>query len=110
MCNWYNSSWGDNIYGFNSTDKIYFKGEMEFLDKLTNDNTSNIGMISSASKQIWLIFQKSVYTFLLIIIGWMDSKVASEWKRENLYLNFNPVNELFTGLMMLNREELNFDG
>ena len=48
---------GNNVAdGFNATDKHYLKGEMELIGKLSSNNTTNIGMLPSASKDVSIEF------------------------------------------------------
>ena len=48
---------GNNVAdGINATDKRYFKGTMELIGKLLSNNTTNIGMIPSASKAVSIKF------------------------------------------------------
>ena len=45
-----------NIFvdGINETDKLYLKEQMKLIGNLANNDTSNIGIISSASKYIFI--------------------------------------------------------
>ena len=44
---------GNNVvYGLNAEDKRYLKGEMEIMDKLASNDTTNFGMLPSASKDV----------------------------------------------------------
>ena len=52
----------------NETDKRYLKEQMEILSNLTNNDTSKIGMIPSASRDVPLIFLNNVKKFSLITI------------------------------------------
>ena len=36
------------VYGINTTDKRYMKAQMELIGKLESNDTSKIGMLSSA--------------------------------------------------------------
>ena len=48
---------GNNVVdGLNSTDKHYLKGEMEIIGKLGSNNSTNIGMLPSASKHVSVNF------------------------------------------------------
>ena len=44
------------IDGLDVMDKRYLKGEMDIIGKLYNNNTSNIGMFPSASKDVSIKF------------------------------------------------------
>ena len=44
------------IDGLNATDKRYLKGEMEFIGKFGGNDTSKIGMLPSASKDVFINF------------------------------------------------------
>ena len=44
---------GNNaLYGLNATEKSHLKGEMELMGKLSSNDTTNIGMLPSASKYV----------------------------------------------------------
>ena len=48
---------GNNfIYGLNTTGKRYLKGEMEHMGKLVSNDTTNIGILFSASKYVSVKF------------------------------------------------------
>ena len=48
---------GKNVVnGLNSTYKRYLKGEMQLISKLASNNTTNIGMLPSASKYVSIRF------------------------------------------------------
>ena len=48
---------GNNIVdGINATDKLYLKGEMELMGKLSINYTKNIGMLFSASRYVSINF------------------------------------------------------
>ena len=48
---------GKNVVdGINDTDKLYLKKKMELLGKLASNDTSNIGMLCSASKDVYINF------------------------------------------------------
>ena len=48
---------GDNIVdGLNATDKNYLKEQMELIGKLSSKKTSKIGMLHSASKEVFIKF------------------------------------------------------
>ena len=48
---------GNNVVdGLNATFKRYLKGQMEFLDKLSSNDTSDIVIIHSASKYVSIKF------------------------------------------------------
>ena len=48
---------GNNVVdGLNATDKNYLKGRMELIGKLASNNTTNIGMLPSASKDVSIKF------------------------------------------------------
>ena len=48
---------GNNDVGIlNTADKCYLKGEMEIIDKLASNDTTNNGMLPSASKDISIKF------------------------------------------------------
>ena len=56
---------GNNVVnGINATDKNYLKEKMELLGKLASNDTSNIGIITSASKYVSIKFAE---TFTLIL-------------------------------------------
>ena len=44
------------VFGLNTTGKRYFKEQMEPIGKLASKDTSKIGMISSASKDVSIKF------------------------------------------------------
>ena len=44
------------VYGINTTDKHCLKGEIELMGKLASNDTTNIGMLLSASKYVTLKF------------------------------------------------------
>ena len=44
------------VDGINATDKRYLKGEMELIGKLVSNDTADIGMIPSASKDFSIKF------------------------------------------------------
>ena len=69
-------------------------------DTASND-TLKIVILSIALKYVPWILQKSVYTLSLIMIGWMDWKVATKRKRENHYLNSNNISTILKGMVML---------
>ena len=55
---------GKNVVdGLNATNKRYLKGKMELMGKLASNNTTNIGMLPSASKYVSIKFQINVYIF-----------------------------------------------
>ena len=48
---------GNNVVdGMNATDKRYLKGKMKLMGKLASNNTTNIGMLPSASKYVSINF------------------------------------------------------
>ena len=48
---------GENVVDeLNATDKTYLKGEMELMVKLVSNYTKNIGMLTSASKDVSIKF------------------------------------------------------
>ena len=48
---------GKNVVdGLDETDKHYLKGEMELIGKLARKNTTNIGMLPGASKDVSVKF------------------------------------------------------
>ena len=48
---------GNNVVdGLNATFKRYLKGQMEFLDKLSSNDTSEIVILPSASKYVSIKF------------------------------------------------------
>ena len=54
---------GNNVVdGLNATEKRYLKEQMECIGKLAINNTSNIGMIPSASKYVSIKIFRSMYT------------------------------------------------
>ena len=55
---------GNNaLYGLNATDKRYLKGEIELMGKWESNDTTNIGRLPSASKDVFIKFS---YQFLHI--------------------------------------------
>ena len=49
---------GNNVVdGLNATDTLYFKEHMELIGKLASNDTSNLGMLSSASKDVAIKFE-----------------------------------------------------
>ena len=49
---------GKNIVdGLNTKEKCYFNEQMELIDKLVSNNTSNIGMLPIASKDVPIKFE-----------------------------------------------------
>ena len=48
--------WKNVVDGLNTTDKNYLKGEMELIVKLESNDTSNIGMLPSDSKDVYIKF------------------------------------------------------
>ena len=44
------------VYGLNATDKWHLKGEMELIGKLESNETTKIGIIPSASKDVFIKF------------------------------------------------------
>ena len=57
-------SHGKNFYGLNATDKHYLKERMEPIDKLASNDTSNIGMLTSASKYVFVKFEDQCIQFI----------------------------------------------
>ena len=48
---------GNNVIdGINEMDKRYLKGKLELIGKLASNNTKNIGMLPSASKEASIKF------------------------------------------------------
>ena len=48
---------GKNVVdGLNATDKRHLKGKMELIGKLANNDTINIGMLTSSSKYVSINF------------------------------------------------------
>ena len=83
------------VDGLNTTNKHCLKGEMELIGKLGSTNTTNIGMLTSASKMSPLNLQINVYIFSIINKYLMHSKLAQKYKRENHYSNIKQVYKIF---------------
>ena len=50
-------SHGNNVvYGLNATYKLYLNEQIKFIDKLSSNDTSNIGIIHSDSKYVSIKF------------------------------------------------------
>ena len=48
---------GNNVvYEFNATEKNYLRGEMELMGELSSNDTTHIGMLISASKNVSIKF------------------------------------------------------
>ena len=59
-----------NVFsGINDTGKHDLRAQMKLLGKLSTNNTSNIGMLLSASNNVPFIFQNNVHTLSLIMIN-----------------------------------------
>ena len=64
---------GNNFVNtINVTDKIYLREQMELLVKLASNETSNTGMITSASHGVSVNFWNNFYTLSLMIMGLKD--------------------------------------
>ena len=61
-----NVQWhGKNVVdGLNATEKRYLKGKMELMGKLESNNTTNIGMLPSASKYVSINFSDQCLNIL----------------------------------------------
>ena len=57
------------VYGLNATGKRYLKDQVEPQGKLVSNESSNIGMLTIASKNVFNNFAENVYKFSLIITG-----------------------------------------
>ena len=71
--------YGNNIVdGLDDTKKLYLKEQMELLGKLASKNTSNIGMISSASKDVSIkVSEKCLY--ILNMSGGTCRETTPDW-------------------------------
>ena len=58
MCNKCTWSWKNIVDGMNKTENIYLNEKIELLGKLTNNDTSKIVIISSASKDVSINFSE----------------------------------------------------
>ena len=68
---------GNNVVdGINVTDKLYLKGKTELIGKLESNETSNIGILSSASKDV---FNKFIYQCIHIIN--IKERLNIHWKQ-----------------------------
>ena len=55
---------GNNVVdGLNATGKYDLKGKLKFIGKLGSNDTTNIGMITSSSKDVSIKFTDQLYTF-----------------------------------------------
>ena len=52
------------VDGLNSSYKFYLKGEMELIGKLASNDTTNIGMLTSASKDVSIKFSDQCLNIL----------------------------------------------
>ena len=60
---------GNNVVdGLNTTDKRYLKGKMELIGKLASNYTTNIGMIPSASKNVYINHVHKIFKGTLMLI------------------------------------------
>ena len=66
---------GNNVVdGLNALDKRYFEGEMKLMGKLASNYTTNIGMLTSASKYVSINFSdKCLYI--------LNNKGKIEWTK-----------------------------
>ena len=55
--NYSTSSWKKIVDVINATVKRYLNGRMEIIGKLGNNDTSNIGMLPSASREVSIVFR-----------------------------------------------------
>ena len=93
---------GNNVVdGLNATHKRYFKGEMEIMGKLESNDTTYIGMLTSASKYISINFSdKCIYIIndKEILNG---IKGGTKMKKDNQNSTINHLYTMFKGTLML---------
>ena len=93
---------GNNVVdGINTTERRYLKGEIKLIGKLASDDTTNIGMLTSASKDVSIKFADKCIHMINIkdrLNGIKGSKIS---KRKNNYSNINNIYKMFKGNLML---------
>ena len=77
----------ENIFVFelNATGKHFLKGKMELIGKLASNNTSKIGMVSSASKEISIKVSDQCIHIINNKERFNGLKGSKKFKRENHY-------------------------
>ena len=61
---------GNNVvYGLNAADKNYLRGKMELIGELASNYTTNIGMLPSYSKDVFIKFaDQCIHIFNISLI------------------------------------------
>ena len=73
---------GKNVFdGLNATDRRYFKGEIELIFKLASIDTTDIGVISSASKDDSIKFVDHCLRIINNKEGLNGIKVSTKMKK-----------------------------
>ena len=76
----------DVVDGLNATYKRYLKEQIEMIGKLASNNTSNIGMLPSASKHVYIKFSDQCIQILYNKEGGNELKCSTRiQKREPLF-------------------------
>ena len=92
---------GNNVvFRINETDKFYLKVEMDRMFKLASNDTTNIVMLPSASKYVFINFE---YQYIYIINNKerLNGLNGKKIKKDNENSNINHVYTIFKGTLML---------
>ena len=66
---------GNNfVNGLNEREKNYLKGEMELIGKLESNDTKNIGMLPSDSKDVYIKFADQCIHIIILCHPYMSSQ------------------------------------
>ena len=98
---------GRNVVdGLNATDNHYLKGEMKLMGKLASNDTTNIGILPSASRYVSIKFANQCLHILNNKEVLNGLKGSSKCKIQDHYSNVNNVYTMFKGSLMLMTEVL----